>query len=152
MKFSVLLPTRNRLDLLGYAIESVLRQDYQNWEIIVSDNFSDEDIKTYIENLSDKRIKYFKTKKFLSVTENWNLALNESTGDYFIMLGDDDSLMQGYFSKMKIYIEKFNNPEMIYTSAYLFAYPKVFKDKPDGYLHPFPKGKIFKYKKKAIFT
>ena len=152
MKFSVLLPTRNRLDLLGYAIESVLRQDYQNWEIIVSDNFSDEDIKTYIENLSDKRIKYFKTKKFLSVTENWNLALNESTGDYFIMLGDDDSLMQGYFSKMKIYIEKFNNPEMIYTSAYLFAYPKVFKDKPDGYLHPFPKGKIFKSKKKAIFT
>jgi len=39
MKFSVLIPTRNHLDLLSYAIETVRRQDYSDWEIIVSDNF-----------------------------------------------------------------------------------------------------------------
>ena len=76
MKFSVLLPTRNRLDLLKLAIESVRRQDYDNWEIIISDNNSEEDIKTYILALSDERIKYFRTESFLLFFENWNKALN----------------------------------------------------------------------------
>ena len=48
MKLSVLLPTRNRLTFLRYAIESVRRQDVPDWEIIVSDNHSEEDIAGYI--------------------------------------------------------------------------------------------------------
>ena len=43
MKFSVLLPTYNRLDLLQYAVESVTRQDYDDWELIISDNQSEDD-------------------------------------------------------------------------------------------------------------
>ena len=48
MKFSVLLPTRNRLKYLKYAVDSVLAQDYVNWEIIISDNDSEEDIFSYM--------------------------------------------------------------------------------------------------------
>ena len=61
MKFSVLLPTRNRLNLLKHAVNTVLKQDYDNWELIISDNFSEEDIKTYVMELGDYRIKYYKT-------------------------------------------------------------------------------------------
>ena len=147
MKFSVLLPTRNRLELLKYAIESVLRQDYNNWEIIISDNFSDQDIKRYVESISDKRIKYFRTESFIPVTQNWNRALHFCSGDYFIMLGDDDCLMQGYFSKMYSHIKNFNYPNLLYTSAYLFAYPGVLPENINGYLHAFSKRKIFKSKK-----
>ena len=68
MKFSVLLPTRNRKELLARAIETVRRQDYENWEIIISDNFSDEDISGYISSLSETRIKYFRTENFVTVT------------------------------------------------------------------------------------
>ncbi len=85
MKFSVLLPTRNRLDLLSRAIETVRRQDYDNWEIIVSDNFSEENIASYIQLLGDSRIKYFRTDCFIPVTDNWNNALNNSMGDYIIV-------------------------------------------------------------------
>ncbi len=151
MKFSVLLPTRNRLNLLKHAVNTVLKQDYDNWEIIISDNFSEEDIKTYVMELGDYRIKYYKTNNFIPVTENWNNALKLSSGDYFIMLGDDDCLMKGYFSNMKNFIEKFNNPEVIYSSAYLFAYPNVIPNKPKGYLHEFSKGKIFKSHKNPFF-
>ncbi len=101
MKFSVLLPTRNRLDLLSYAIETVRRQDYSDWEIIVSDNFSEEDIAGYVRSIDDSRIKYCRTDKFVPVTDNWNNALAKSDGDYVIMLGDDDCLMKGYFSTLK---------------------------------------------------
>src|ERR1700742_1348266 len=100
MKFSVLLPTRNRLKYLKYAVSSVLRQDYDNWEIIISDNDSYENIAEYVASLNDARIKYFRTEKFVSVTDNWNNSMNLSTGDYVIMLGDDDILLKNYFSKM----------------------------------------------------
>ena len=77
MKFSVLLPTRNRLELLKYAIETVRRQDYDNWEIIISDNYSEEDIAGYIQSLKEPRIKYYRTDSFVPVTDNWNNALEK---------------------------------------------------------------------------
>ena len=143
MKFSVLLPTRNRLDLLSYAIETVTRQDYADWEIIVSDNFSGEDIAGYVRSLNDPRIKYFRTDKFVPVTDNWNNALNKSNGDYVIMLGDDDCLMQGYFSTLSKVIEEHDAPDLIYTSAYLYAYPGVMSGFPEGFLRSYSSRKIF---------
>lgn len=132
MKFSVLLPTRNRLSLLKHAIESVLKQNESDFEVIVSDNYSDEDIQSYIKTLNDSRIKYFRTHSFVSVTENWNHALDRSSGDWIIMLGDDDCLMKGYFSTMRKLLENFSNPDFIYTHGFLFAYPKVLPQFPQG--------------------
>ena len=144
MKFSVLLPTRNRLDLLSYAIETVRRQDYSDWEIIVSDNFSEEDIASYVRSLNDPRIKYFRTDAFIPVTDNWNNALEQSAGDYIIMLGDDDGLMKGYFSTLGHVIEKYDAPDLIYTSAYLYAYPGVMPDFPDGFLRSYNNREIYR--------
>ena len=143
MKFSVLLPTRNRLDLLSRAIETVKRQDYGNWEIIVSDNFSEEDVKGYIQLLGDSRIKYFRTDSFVPVTDNWNNAIEKSDGDYVIMLGDDDCLMGGYFSTLFGLIKKFERPDFIYTNAFLYAYPDVLPGVPEGFLRTYSRREIF---------
>ena len=134
MKFSVLLPTRNRLEYLRYAIETVLRQDYQNWEIIISDNCSEDDIAGYIASLNDPRIYYVRTDTFVPVTDNWNNALRLSTGEYVIMLGDDDGLAPNYFSRMIGAMELFPDPDFVYVSAYFFAYPGVMPDSPNGFL------------------
>src|SRR5439155_8429060 len=96
----VLLPTRDRLELLRYAIESVRRQKFGDWEIVVSDNDSSQDVGGYVASLGDDRIHYLRTNRFLPVTDNWNKALENSRGDYIVMLGDDDSLLPGYFSKL----------------------------------------------------
>jgi len=134
MKFSVLLPTRNRLEYLKYAIASVIQQDYNDWEIIVSDNYSEEDIQSYITSLDDFRIKYFRTQSFCPVTENWNNALEKSVGDYVIMLGDDDCLLQGYFKTCLRLLQQNNFPDMIYSSALIYYYPNVMPGAPLGYL------------------
>jgi hypothetical protein len=134
MKFSVLLPTYNRLDILKYAVQSVLMQDYDDWELIVSDNQSEDDVKGYIESLADDRIYYSRTERLLNVTANWNRALDRATGDYFIMLGDDDALMLGYFSTLERLIRQYEEPDWIYTEALEYAYPGVLPDHPDGYL------------------
>lgn len=135
MKFSVLLPTRNRLKYLKYAVDSILAQDYQDWEIIISDNDSEEDIFSYIKSLNDNRIKYFRTTTFISVTENWNNAINHCTGDYVIMLGDDDILLKRYFSTMIELLQKYNHPNLIYANAYIYTYPGVIPQHPKGLLH-----------------
>ena len=134
MKFSVLIPTRNRLKYLQYAIETVLKQDYADWELIVSDNNSSEDIEGYICSLNDLRIKYYRTDQFVPVTDNWNNALHKSSGEYVIMLGDDDALMKGYFSAIARITEEFNAPDFIYTSSFIYAYPGVIKEFPEGHL------------------
>ncbi len=143
MKFSVLLPTRNRLDLLKYAIESVRRQDYDNWEIIVSDNYSNEDVLGYVQSLNEFRIKYFRTDSFIPVTDNWNNALYKSSGDFVIMLGDDDCLLQGYFTTVFEMIEKYGMPDFIYSNALLYAYPGVMPGYPDGFLQPYSYAPFF---------
>src|SRR5215210_76461 len=79
MRFSALLPTRNRLEYLRFAVESVLRQDDSDWELVVSDNDSEEDIAGYVASLGDDRVRYVRTDAFVPVTENWNNALRHST-------------------------------------------------------------------------
>ena len=110
MRFSALLPTRNRLQYLRFAVESVLRQDDPDWELVVSDNDSEDDIAGYVASLGDDRVRYVRTDSFVPVTENWNNALRHSTGDYFVMLGDDDALLPGYFSAMRRHVERFAAP------------------------------------------
>lgn len=133
MKFSILIPTRNRLELLKTAIFSVIHQDFDDWELIVSDNFSEEDVCGYVQSLKDPRIKCYRTTSFVSVTDNWNNALEKSSGNYVIMLGDDDCLMKGYFSTVNKLLEEYPNPDFIYTSGFTYAYPGVIP----GYLHGF---------------
>lgn len=53
-KFSILLPTKDRLELLKYAVKSVQIQEYTNWEIIISDNCSSMDVKSWVQELHDK--------------------------------------------------------------------------------------------------
>lgn len=134
MKFSVLLPTRDRLEYLKCAIESVRKQGYADWEIIVSDNHSSQDVGGYVEGLRDNRIRYCRTDRSLPVTDNWNNALEKSSGEYVVMLGDDDCLLKGYFQTVSDLISGYDHPDMIYTNALLYAYPHVLPDHPDGLL------------------
>jgi glycosyltransferase involved in cell wall biosynthesis len=137
MKFSVLLPTRNRLEYLRFAVESVRRQNFDNWELIISDNCSEDDVAGFVASLADPRILYHRTESFVPVTENWNNALEKSSGEWVIMLGDDDCLMQDYFAIVSRLIQRFGSPEFIYSSAKVFAYPGVVPDAPSGYVQDY---------------
>ncbi|HUR86503.1 MAG TPA: glycosyltransferase family A protein [Solirubrobacteraceae bacterium] len=134
---SVLLPTRNRLEYLRYAIETVRRQDDGDWELVVSDNDSEEDIAGHVAGLEDKRIRYVRTASFVPVTDNWNNALKHSRGRYVVMLGDDDGLMPGYVAAIRELVERFGGPDVVYQSAWLFSYPGVQPSEPEGFLQAY---------------
>jgi glycosyltransferase involved in cell wall biosynthesis len=123
---------------LKYAVETVRRQDCGNWEIVVSDNCSDQDIQGFVITLADPRITYLRTAAPVAVTDNWNNALNASTGDYVVMLGDDDGLLPRYFTTAVELIQRFDEPDMIYAAALLYGYPGAFPGFPDGFVHTHP--------------
>jgi glycosyltransferase involved in cell wall biosynthesis len=134
LKFSVLLPTRNRLDLLKEAIETVRLQDYDEWEIVVSDNASTENIAAYVGSLQDERIRYVRSESFIPVTDNWNLALKHATGDYVLMLGDDDGLVRGYFRNLEKILRAWELPELVFHDAFQFAHPGTIPNRETGFV------------------
>jgi glycosyltransferase involved in cell wall biosynthesis len=143
MLLSVLLPTHDRLEYLRYAVQSVLRQDDDDWELVVSDNDSTEDVAGYLRGVDDERIRYLRTEQFVSVTENWNNALRHSRGDYVVMLGDDDALLPGYVTALRRLAERFERPDVVYTGALLFTYPGVLPEEPAGYVQSYSYAPFF---------
>lgn len=94
MKFSIIIPTY-RSRYLRMAIESVLSQTYTNFELIIVDDCSPEDITSIVKEFSDPRIHYYRNKKNYgaeNLVANWNSCLAYCTGEYMICMGDDDIL------------------------------------------------------------
>ena len=91
---SIVMPTFNRANMIGMAIESVFRQIYQNWELLIIDNESTDNtceiVKKYAE--IDSRIKYHNVKKNIQggIAHYLNYGINISNGKYVARLDDDD--------------------------------------------------------------
>lgn len=134
VKISVLIPSKNRLGLLKYAVSSILSQNDASIEIVVSDNASTEDYRGYIESLGDKRIVYHRLQTPVTVTDNWRQALSLCSGDYVLMLGDDDALAPNFTSAVRPYLSLKDGPDLVYLAAYHYGYPGVLAFRPSGYL------------------
>ena len=85
--FSILLPTKNRAHIVGYAIQSILNQSFQDFEIILVDNDDGDATEKSIKGFSDPRLKYFRTGS-LNMCENWEFALEQAQGKYITVLED----------------------------------------------------------------
>jgi hypothetical protein len=92
-KFTIIIPTRNRADVLKWALKTCTMQDYDNLEIIISDNYSEDDTREVVQSFDDNRIKYFNTGRRLSMSHNWEYALSKASGGYISILGDDDGFL-----------------------------------------------------------
>jgi glycosyltransferase domain-containing protein len=98
---SIGIPTYNRSQSLVRAVESALAQDYDNLEIVISDNASADETETVCVELcnTETRIRYIRQPKNLGMTENFRQALAASHGAYFMWLSDDDWLDPSYISQ-----------------------------------------------------
>ena len=134
MLVSIVIPTHNRLHLLRDAIETVRRQEWGNWELVIFDNASTDAIRSHVESLHDERVRYARSEEFLPVTDSWNRAIALANGDYVLLLGDDDGLTPNYFRKLVKIVEDFDYPDVVYNNIYQFWHPGVAPWEPSGYL------------------
>lgn len=116
-KFSIVVPTRNRGATLRSALETCIAQDYDNVEIIVSDNYSDDDTHGVVHAFSDHRIKYVNPGKRVSMSENWEHGLGHVTGEYVTFLGDDDGLLPGAVRDVASIFDKTGTPALTWLKA-----------------------------------
>jgi len=86
------IPTYNRCDLVCRAIRSALSQSYPNFEIVVSNNASTDNTATAIRAICDTRIKLLEQSCNVGMIGNFNACLEGASGEYFLMLSDDDLL------------------------------------------------------------
>ncbi len=91
MKFSIITPTYNRAHLIKRAINSVIMQDYNNWEMIVIDDGSIDNTKEVVESIHDNII-YYKLNKNLGVNVARNYGIKKATGEWILFLDSDDIL------------------------------------------------------------
>jgi glycosyltransferase involved in cell wall biosynthesis len=129
MKFSVLLPTRNGGPFLENCIRSILEQGYGDMELVISDNANTDKTPEIIRQfVGDSRVKTLRLETAVSVTDNWNNALNASSGDYILMMGDDDYLLPGYFRRMEQILTKYGQPDCVVHNAYSYVAPGSIAD------------------------
>lgn len=92
--FSILIPTGDRPQLLKYALESLKRQVFTDFEVIISDNgLEKEGTYNEVEKLNDPRFKYVATQERLRMSDNWENALSLATGEYIYVLIDKTMLL-----------------------------------------------------------
>ena len=90
---SICIPAYKQPEFVVRAIQSVQKQSYKNVEIIISDDSPNEDIKIAIQSyISELNIKYYHNQPALKSPSNWNNAIHLSTGDYYMLLHQDDWL------------------------------------------------------------
>lgn len=97
---SIGVPVRNGGRTLRYALDSIVSQDYQNLEIIISDNDSTDDTAVIALEFQrrDTRIIYHRQSRFLTALENFRFVLDAAQGDYFMWAAHDDTRSPDYVS------------------------------------------------------
>jgi len=90
---SVCIPVYNGQDYIAEAIESILGQTFQDYELIVCDNCSTDGTEKIVRSFGDSRIRYFKNEKNLGLVGNANRCIALSEGKYIYIFHHDDIML-----------------------------------------------------------
>ncbi len=101
------VPTFNRSLLATRAIKSALSQTYPDIEVLVSDDTSSDGTLERIQAIQDPRLVLVAQQKRLGLVANFDYCLRNATGEFFLLLGDDDVLLPNAIEKL---VEPFLRP------------------------------------------
>ncbi len=136
--FSVIIPTYNRRDFLKRAVESVLKQSFSDFELIVIDDGSDDQSNKMLLSFCDKRLIY-KFQPHQGVSAARNFGIKTAAGEFIAFLDSDDRFDK---DKLKItydYIKKFPQFKIFHTEEIWYRNkehlnPKAIHQKPEGFV------------------
>tara|TARA_E500000178_G_scaffold292581_1_gene296960 strand:+ start:1831 stop:2721 length:891 start_codon:yes stop_codon:yes gene_type:complete len=127
---SIILNCYNGEKYLKEALSSVIAQTYKNWELIFLDNRSIDSSKNILNSFKNKKFKYFKTARHLSLYSARNLAIKKTKGE-FISFIDCDDLWQK--NKLESQIKLFKNSKVGVVYGNLFVKKKETRKKYFNY-------------------
>lgn len=136
---SIIMPTYNCAKFINETIKSVLNQTYENWELVIVDDCSNDNTEEVVASFNDKRIKYHRLEKNSGAAVARTTAMKMATGNYMAFLDSDDLWKNNKLEKQLEFMKK-NNYNFTCT-----AYEQI--DEEGHQLN-----KIIKTKKKADYN
>ena len=116
-KFTVAIPAYKR-QFLDEAISSCLQQTFPDFEVVIVDDASPEDLASVVGTFRDERIRYFRNEKncgAVNVVDNWNRCLEYAQGEFVICMGDDDRLLPECLAQYEDLIRKYPSLDVFHA-------------------------------------
>lgn len=137
--FSVVIPTHNRSKLLKRAIESVLSQTFEDFELIIVDDHSTDNTVAVANSFSDPRIRCVINHRTKGACGARNVGIFLAKGEWVALLDDDDVWLP---DKLKFQYERMQGMEqtvgLVCTDFAIFKEkgqkPKIYKNRPSGWV------------------
>ncbi|MCX5701520.1 MAG: glycosyltransferase family 2 protein [Candidatus Omnitrophica bacterium] len=149
---TVVIPTFNRSELLRRAVESCIKQNYRELEIIIVDDASCDNTQEVVNSFGDPRIRYIRHERNSGLSAARNTGIRNANGEFIAFLDDDDEWLPSKIeSQIKIFKQEYEKIGLVFTNAYEEETKKNFfpDNMPSGiYYDPhndkfFPLRKVF---------
>lgn len=115
---SVLMPSYNNIDYFSKAVESILNQSYTNFELIILDDCSEENLYSAIRLYDDKRIKYVRFNENRGSAACLNDGIRLAVGDYIAIMDADDISLKYRLERQVDFLNKNPNIDICGTMYY----------------------------------
>lgn len=123
-KYSIIIPARNGGKYLPTCVDTIISQNYTNYELIISDDHSTDGSKEYLATLSSHpNVILIEPKESLSMAEHWEWAHSHARGEWLIFVGQDDGLQPYFFrlaDRLTEIAQKANLRTIMSERAYFF--------------------------------
>ncbi|MBN3885493.1 MAG: glycosyltransferase [Nostoc sp.] len=118
-RITVCIPTFNRVHLLPYAIDSVLNQSEQDFELIICDDGSSDRTPELMSQYTDNRIKYIRHQQNIGKSNNMRSGFDAASGEYFIKFDDDDRLTPDFLANTAAILAEGSSIDFVGTDHWI---------------------------------
>ena len=123
IKYSIIIPARNGGKYLSTCVETIISQDFHNYELIISDDHSEDNSREYLSSLDHPNVKVVFPPKPMSMTEHWEWVFSQAQGEWVMFVGQDDGLQPYFFElaeRLTEYAKKRKLRTIMSERAYFF--------------------------------
>ena len=113
-KITVVIPTYNKAAYISQTIESVLRQTYQDFEIIIIDDCSKDDTEVVVQKYLSDKIRYFKHTRNWGPGATFNDGIEKSNTEYITLIASDDVLLPNHLEQVMLQFKKDDLVETVF--------------------------------------
>jgi glycosyltransferase involved in cell wall biosynthesis len=117
IRLTIAIPTVNRAELLGRAIESALAQSSTDIEILVSDNGSTDETPSVIARYANRALRTFRHSSTMSAARHGQFLMEQARGEFFLGLSDDDFLEPEFAAEVLAAFDRHPQSAFVYTGC-----------------------------------
>jgi glycosyltransferase involved in cell wall biosynthesis len=137
IRISIVMPVFNGIKYIKDAIQSILDQDFCEWELLIGDNCSTDGTRQYLDTLNDSRIRVFKNSNNLGIFGNLNNLIKNCRSDIVQVLCSDDRFLNGALDKVVNFMEK--DPSCAISRCFAIGdRERLLKGQPDQLMADLP--------------